>query len=74
MSQQLSETTFQEDEEFNIAVEDQELYEYMEKFSQKASENDVSLEEINSLNCKLKRFMKIMEREKRRYMKKPIQN
>ena len=55
---------FPEDEEFNEAIEDQELYDMMEKFSQKAtSDGSISSNEIKSLNIKLQRFRTIMKKK-----------
>ena len=52
---------FQEDDEFDEAVEDQDLYDRLENFTQKAIlDGNISLEEIDSLNSKLKRFKTIM--------------
>ena len=55
---------FEEDDDFNEAVEDQDLNDMMEQFSQKAaSKEDISYDEINSLNKKLQRYRAIMKKK-----------
>ena len=58
------ENIFPEDTEFNEAVEDQELYDFMEEFSKKAEkEGEFSSDELKSLKSEIQRFNTIMQKK-----------
>ena len=56
---------FPEDEDFDQAVKDQEIYDFLENLTQKleTGDGDISSSDINTLNTKLLRYIRIAKKK-----------